>query len=109
MLFRSGWTGDNGDPDNFFFFLGCSDGKPAGQNAAKWCDAKFNEDLVKARQLSSQEERKKLYDEMQVIEHDQEPVLNIAHSIVFLPMRKNVTGYYMSPLGTHEFDHVDVK
>ena len=104
-----GWTGDNGDPDNFFFFLGCTDGKPAGQNAAKWCDAKFNENLAKARQLSSQAERKKLYDEMQVIEHGQEPVLNIAHSVVFLPMRKNVTGYAMSPLGTHEFDHVDIK
>ena len=46
---------------------------------------------------------------MQVVEHDQEPVLNIAHSVVFLPMRKTVTGYVMSPLGTHEFDHVDVK
>ena len=24
-----GWTGDNGDPDNFFFLRGCPDGKPA--------------------------------------------------------------------------------
>ena len=28
-----GWTGDNGDPDNFFFLLGCDDdGKPNAQN-----------------------------------------------------------------------------
>ena len=34
-----GWTGDNGDPDNFFFLAGCDkDGKPAGQNLSKICD-----------------------------------------------------------------------
>ena len=104
-----GWTGDNGDPDNFFFFLGCTDGKPATQNAGKWCNVKFNEDLVKARQLSSQADRKKLYDDMQMIEHDDEPVLNVAHSVVFMPMRKSVSGYTMSPLGTHEFDRVELK
>ncbi len=26
-----GWTGDNGDPDNFFFLLGCPGGKPGCQ------------------------------------------------------------------------------
>ena len=33
---QMGWTGDNGDPDNFFFLLGCPDGKPAGNNIPKW-------------------------------------------------------------------------
>ena len=42
-----GWTGDNGDPDNFFFFLGCPNGKPAASNVGKWCDATFEADLVK--------------------------------------------------------------
>ena len=27
-----GWTGDNGDPDNFFFFRGCPGGKPGDSN-----------------------------------------------------------------------------
>ena len=44
-----GWTGDNGDPDNFFFLLGCPDGKPAGNNIPKWCNAEFNDLLAKAR------------------------------------------------------------
>ncbi|MBH0619051.1 ABC transporter substrate-binding protein, partial [Salmonella enterica] len=104
-----GWTGDNGDPDNFFFLLSCPDGKPAQNNATKWCDATFDADLVKARQIADQAERKKIYDEMQVIQHDNAPMLTLAHSVVFMPMRKTVTGYTMSPLGTHEFDHVDVK
>ena len=56
-----GWTGDNGDPDNFFFLRGCPEGKPAANNAAKWCNAEFDDLLVKARLISDQAERAKLY------------------------------------------------
>ena len=54
-----GWTGDNGDPDNFFFLLGCPGGKPGSSNATKWCDATYDSDLEKARQSFDQSERKK--------------------------------------------------
>ena len=105
-----GWTGDNGDPDNFFFLAGCDkDGKPAGQNLSKWCDATFNADMMKARALTKQDERAAIYKEMQKIHHDQLPWLNIAHSTVFEPVRKEVTGYKISPLGAHEFQDVDIK
>jgi len=104
-----GWTGDNGDPDNFFFLAGCDkDGKPAGQNISKWCDAKFNEDMVKARSLSDTEERTKIYQEMQKLHHDGVAWLNIAHSTVFEPVRKEVQGYKISPFGSHEFQNVDI-
>ena len=46
---------------------------------------------------------------MQVIEHDEEPVLNIAHSVVYEPIRKNVIDFKMSPLGRNQFDGVDLK
>ena len=49
MTGQMGWTGDNGDPDNFFFLDGCPDGKPADNNLPKWCNAEFNDLLVKAR------------------------------------------------------------
>jgi dipeptide transport system substrate-binding protein len=104
-----GWTGDNGDPDNFFFLAGCDkDGKPAGQNISKWCDAKFNENLLKARTLTDQAERTKIYQEMQKIHHDNVAWLNIAHSTVFEPVRKEVSGYKISPFGAHEFQNVDI-
>ncbi len=104
-----GWTGDNGDPDNFFFLSGCDkDGKPAGQNLSKLCDAKFNENMMKARTLTDGMERTKLYQEMQKIHHDQVMWLNIAHSTVFEPTRKSVSGYKVSPFGAHEFQNVDV-
>ena len=104
-----GWTGDNGDPDNFFFLNGCDkDGKPAASNASKWCNAKFNEDLLKARTLSEMPDRIAIYQEMQKIHHDGVAWLNIAHSTVFEPLRKEVSGYKISPFGAHEFQNVDV-
>jgi dipeptide transport system substrate-binding protein len=104
-----GWTGDNGDPDNFFFLRSCPEGKPAANNATKWCNAEFDDLLVKARLISDQAERAKLYSRMQEIEHAEAPELLLAHSIVFEAMRSNVTGYKQSPLGTHAFEGVDLK
>jgi dipeptide transport system substrate-binding protein len=105
-----GWTGDNGDPDNFLaVLLGCDkDGKPNANNIPKWCDAKFQENIIKAAEITDQAERTKLYQEAQKIVAAQVPWLNIAHSTVFEPIRKTVSGYKVSPLGAHEFQNVDV-
>jgi dipeptide transport system substrate-binding protein len=105
-----GWTGDNGDPDNFLaVLLGCDkDGKPNAQNIPKWCDTAFQADISKAAEVSDQAERTKLYQDAQKIVATQVPWLNIAHSTVFEPIRKEVSGYKVSPLGAHEFQNVDV-
>jgi dipeptide transport system substrate-binding protein len=104
-----GWTGDNGDPDNFFFLRGCPGGKPGNSNATKWCNAEFDDVLAKARVVTDQGERAKLYHRLQEIEHDETPELLIAHSTVYEAMRANVEGYKQSPLGTHTFEGVDLK
>jgi dipeptide transport system substrate-binding protein len=105
-----GWTGDNGDPDNFLaVLLGCDkDGKPNAQNVSKWCDPKFQEDITKAAEITDKAERTKLYVDAQKIVDDQVPWLNIAHSTVFEPIRKEVTGYKVSPFSRHEFQDVDL-
>lgn len=104
-----GWTGDNGDPDNFFFLRGCSGARAGGQNLTKWCNKEYDDLLLKARGLSDQAERAKIYERMQVIENEEAPDLKIAHSVVFEVMRKEVEGYKQGPLGAHEFIGVDVK
>ena len=44
QMVELGWTGDNGDPDNFFVPLaGCGGAKPGGSNIAKWCDKPFDD------------------------------------------------------------------
>jgi dipeptide transport system substrate-binding protein len=109
MMGLLGWTGDNGDPDNFYFLLGCPDGKPAGQNISKWCNADFQKMLVEARNLSDNGKRTELYQAMQKIAKDEAAVLTVAHSTVFEPIRKEVDGYKVSPFGRHEFYGVDIK
>jgi len=104
-----GWTGDNGDPDNFFVPLaGCAAARPGGGNSAKWCNKEFDDLVNRAVTLTDKGERTKLYEQAQVIMREESPFFLIAHSIAYQPMRKGVTGYTMSPFGRHIFDHVDV-
>lgn len=104
-----GWTGDNGDPDNFFFLRGCTGARDGGQNISKWCNEEFEARLNKAKTLTDKAERTKLYEEMQQIQHDDAPDLPIAHSVVFEPTRKEVKGYKISPFGRHEFEGVELE
>ena len=102
-----GWTGDNGDPDNFLaVLLGC-DGV-GGSNRAQWCNKDFNDLIQKAKTLPDQDARAKLYEQAQVIFKDKAPWDTIAHSVVFTPMSKKVKNYQMSPLGTVRFYGVDL-
>ncbi|MCP8938442.1 ABC transporter substrate-binding protein [Alsobacter sp. SYSU M60028] len=109
LTVQLGWTGDNGDPDNFFFLRGCQDGKAGAQNLPKWCNAEFDSILAKAKQLSDQAERAKLYERAQVILKDEAPDLTLAHSVVYEVMRAEVEGYKQTPLGGHHFKGVTVK
>ncbi|SDR50908.1 dipeptide transport system substrate-binding protein [Rhizobiales bacterium GAS113] len=109
MTVQLGWTGDNGDPDNFFFLRGCSAAREGGQNLPKWCNKEFDDMLNKASQTTDVKTRTQLYEQMQVIEKEEAPDFTIAHSIVTDAERSNVVGYKMSPLGAHEFYGVDLK
>jgi len=105
--FQIGWTGDNGDPDNFFATLfSCS--AIGVSNYSSWCDKDFEDLIQKAKVTSDVAERTKLYEEAQVRFKDQAPALTLAHSKVFMPMNKRVQNFKMDPLGIHRFDGVDV-
>lgn len=100
-----GWTGDNGDPDNFLaVLLGC-DGV-GGSNRAQWCNEEFNNLVQEAKTSSDPAERTRLYEEAQGVFKQEAPWATIAHSVVFMPMRKEVQGYVMDPLGGHFFHNV---
>ncbi|AGT09400.1 ABC transporter substrate-binding protein [Paracoccus aminophilus] len=104
-----GWTGDNGDPDNFLsVLLSCAAANDAGANRAFWCNKEFSDLLAKAKVANDHDERVKLYEEAQVIFKDQAPWATLAHSTQYVPMAKNVTGFVQSPLGDYAFDNVDL-
>lgn len=108
-MIQFGWTGDNGDPDNFFsVLLGCASVK-TGSNYPRWCNEKFNKLIMDAKTKTDVAARTKLYMQAQVIAHDQAPVVNIAHSRTFKAMAKNVKGYNLDPLGQDYLTNIVVE
>ena len=110
MMGMLGWTGDNGDPDNFMgVLLSCGSAREGGQNVAKWCNEDFTKLIDEAKATSDVAKRTELYKQAQVIFHDEAPWVPIAHSLVDMPMSKKVIGYKVHPLGTHIFEGVDIQ
>ncbi|WP_427979760.1 ABC transporter substrate-binding protein [Agarivorans sp.] len=103
-----GWTGDNGDPDNFLSVLLSCDAVGGG-NRAMWCYKPFNDVIMKAKQISNQADRTPLYEEAQLIFKEQAPWITIAHSVTYQPVRKEVQGFKIDPLGGHYFYGVSLK
>jgi dipeptide transport system substrate-binding protein len=104
-----GWTGDNGDPDNFLHvLLGCTSARLGGNNIAKWCDARYDKLVTDAKLTTDRAVRERLYREAQEIVHEEAPWVPLAHSVVFMATRASVTGFKMDPLGREIFEGVDL-
>jgi dipeptide transport system substrate-binding protein len=103
-----GWSGDNGDPDNFFVpLLGC-DAVKSGGNVARWCHQEFEDRIQQAKKLTQQAERARFYRQAQQIAHEEAPLLYIAHSLRYTPVRKEVIGFKMDATAHHYFHKVDL-
>ncbi|MEA9987937.1 ABC transporter substrate-binding protein [Pseudomonas sp. RTS1] len=97
-----GWTGDNGDPDNWLGVLySCAAVK--GSNYAKWCNPAYDKLVQQAKVSSEREQRIKWYQQAQKILKEQVPITPIANSTVFQPMRKQVQDFKISPFGLTPF------
>lgn len=104
-----GWTGDNGDPDNFMgTLLSCASAEQ-GSNYAKWCYQPFDELIKQAVQVTDQAKRAELYKQAQVIFKEQAPWITIAHSTTYLPLRKEVKNYVIDPFGLHNFYDLELE
>jgi dipeptide transport system substrate-binding protein len=110
LMAQLGWTGDNGDPDNFMnSLLGCNSAHTDGSNIAKFCYPPFEELVAKAKSVSDQSERTALYRKAQVVFKEQAPWFTIAHAVQLKPVRKEVVDFKLSPFGRHTFYGVDIK
>jgi dipeptide transport system substrate-binding protein len=63
---------------------------------------------VEAKRTADVAKRTELYEQAQVIFKDEAPWITVAHSVVFMPMRKEVIGYKIDPFGGHTFYSVDL-
>jgi len=103
-----GWSGDNGDPDNWLGTLfGCD--AINGNNFAKWCDADYDKLIKQAKATPDQAKRTELYKQAQHRLKEQVPMTPIAHSTVYQPMRTSVQDFKISPFGLNSFYGVSVK
>jgi len=107
MMAQLGWTGDNGDPDNFLYvLLSSTAAQIPAQNIAFYKSEKFDKLVEEAKITNDVKKRTELYKKAQVVFHEEVPWVPMAHSIVVEPMRKEVMGFTLDPVGKRRFDKV---
>lgn len=94
-LFQLGWTGDNGDPDNFLAVL--FDGLASTAVRTQWMNEAFHKLMEDGRSTIDQSKRAEIYKKAQQIMYEECPVIPIAHSIVMNPASKKVMNFKLHP------------
>jgi len=107
-LFIIGWTGDNGDPDNFFYPLLDKD-SIGGNNYSQYVSEPLHKVLVQAQQETDQDARAKLYEQAQVIVKKDAPWVPLVHSTPLLAATSKLKGYTPSPTGSEPYADIYIE
>ncbi|SDO89371.1 peptide/nickel transport system substrate-binding protein [Paenibacillus sp. yr247] len=107
-LFMLGWTGDNGDPDNFLYTLLDKTNIP-GNNRSRYVNEEVHSLLVEAQSATDKAKREDLYKKSQVIIKKDAPWVPIAHSNQLIGAKAGLSGYVPSPTGSEAFTEVFFK
>ncbi|ABM25424.1 extracellular solute-binding protein, family 5 [Shewanella sp. W3-18-1] len=100
-----GWNADNSDPDNFFTpLLSCS-AMLSNNNRSRWCNPEFDTILARAKDVSTQAERKVIYQQAEAFLAEQIPMLSLAHAKRVALTRHDITGMQLTPFGGISFAH----
>jgi peptide/nickel transport system substrate-binding protein len=105
-LYMLGWTGDNGDPDNFICYFFCT---PGQTREGFYANPPLADVLKRAATLSSQAERAKLYRQAEQMIHDDVGRIFVANAEPPLAFSKKVKGYVTNPTGSEHFNIVEVQ
>ncbi|USG63898.1 ABC transporter substrate-binding protein [Brevibacillus ruminantium] len=103
-----GWTGDNGDPDNFLYTL-LDKNTINGNNIPRYSNEEVHQLLLKAQSASDQKERETLYKKAQELIFNDAPLVPIAHSTPPIAAKAGVTGYQPHPKGSESVEKVDIQ
>ncbi|RNC99122.1 ABC transporter substrate-binding protein [Lysinibacillus halotolerans] len=106
--FLMGWTGDNGDADNFLYTLLDKD-TIGSNNYAYYSNDEVHELLIAAQTETDEEKRNDLYKQAQVIIHEDAPWVPLAHSTPLLAAKKGVTDYLPHPTGSESLINVSIQ
>ena len=104
-----GWTGDNGDPDNFLYvLLDKSAAEHPANNIAFYRSDPLHEILVEAQRETDTARRTALYRQAQEIVHRDAPWVPLVHSAQTAAFVKSVRGFRLHPTGSKWFHNVEI-
>jgi peptide/nickel transport system substrate-binding protein len=106
--FMLGWTGDNGDADNFLYTLLSKD-NIGSNNYAYYSSEEANKLLLEAQSETDEAKRNELYKQAQVIIHEDAPWVPLAHSTPLLAAKAGVKGFLPHPTGSDKLDNVTIE
>jgi peptide/nickel transport system substrate-binding protein len=119
-LYQLGWGSDNGDPDNFQgYFFGFGGDDKVGDDPAAWEKAPDKREgwyanteiaalLYEASILPDQAAREALYQQVEVLLHEDVARLFIAHNNTPLIFSTKVSGYIPQPVGADYYEFVEI-
>ena len=106
-----GWTGDNGDPDNFMNVLYGPNSASIGTagNVAFYNNSLVQDKFSAALQSYDSTVRAKLYEEAQVLIHEDAPFVYLAHATQNMVFLSNIKGYVLNPTERKFFYPVEIE
>ena len=102
-IYMSGWSSDVASADDFLSpNLTCA----SSRNGIKFCNKEFDALLDTARAEVIDSKRLALFEQAQIIFKRERPWIPMAHSSVYIPVRKDVHGFVMAANGSVDFEGV---
>src|SRR5699024_5258824 len=104
--FLLGWTGDNGDPDNFLYAL-LDEDNIGSKNYTYFENDETHDLFIEAQTEVDQDKRNELYEETQETLHEEAPWVPLAHSTHLLGAADDATGFSPPPTGSDLLSALD--
>lgn len=98
-FFLYGWTGDNGDADNFLYTLLESSQIDHGINTTSFRNSKLDAFLDSGRKISDTKSREHLYLQAEQLISSEMPLTAINHSLINAAYQPGITGVKLSGFG----------
>lgn len=107
-MYLLGWTGDNGDPDNFLYTLLSTDAI-GSNNYSRYSNADVDKLLKEAQTVTDENKRQDIYKQVQDLLHKEAPWIPLIHSNPMLVSSKKVSGYVTHPTSKEQMLDVTLK
>ncbi|HXP75318.1 MAG TPA: ABC transporter substrate-binding protein, partial [Stellaceae bacterium] len=95
-MFLTGFSGDNGDPDNFLWNLYGSPAMPVN-DTSHYKNAEVDKLLIEGRRTTDQAKRIEIYKQAQKIILDEAPWIFVNQTLQVRVTRKEVKGFVLNP------------